>query len=51
MTINANLKIQYVIKIKNGIMKPVNMSVIIYGMCKKRYNWNSSTCICENNKY
>ena len=22
-----------------------------YHICKKEYNWNHSTCICENDKY
>ena len=39
--VNANSIAQHVIQIKNGIMKPVNVSVKI----------NLSTCICENSKY
>ena len=45
--INGNSIVQYVIQIKNGIMKHVNVNV-----CKKKdYSWNPSTCICENSKY
>ena len=51
MTINTNSKIRHIIQIKNGIMKPVNKSVIIDDMCKKHFNWNSSTFIFENGKY
>ena len=47
--INGNSIVQYVIQIKNGIMKHVKVNV-----CKKKekdYSWNPSTCICENSKY
>ena len=31
-------------------MKSVNVSRKTYSMCKKDYNWNPSTYICENDK-
>ena len=48
--VNANMIVQNVIQIKNGIMKHVNVSVKLF-KCKKDYNWNPSTCVCENGKY
>ena len=54
MIINGNSIVQYVIQIKNGIMKHVNVNVksIRFAKKKKRdYSWNPSTCICENSKY
>ena len=36
---------------QNGIMKSANVSAKSYGMCKKDYDWNPSTYICENGRY
>ena len=36
---------------QNGIMKSANVSAKSCGMCKKDYNWNPRTCICENGRY
>ena len=46
--LNANSRVQYVIQIKNGITKHVNVNVklIVYA----NYNWNRSTCIYDNSK-
>ena len=53
MIINGNSIVQYVIQIKNGIMKHVNVNVksIRFAKKKRDYSWNPSTCICENSKY
>ena len=32
-------------------MKTCQLECINYRTCKKDYNWNPSTCICENSKY
>ena len=50
MIVNTNSIVQHIIKIKSEIMKHVNVSKY-YCNCKKYYNWNPSTCICENSKY
>ena len=55
--LNAISTVQYVIQIKNGKRKHVNVNAIIvianvnYGKCKKDYSCNPSTCICKNSKY
>ena len=51
MIVNANSIVQYVIQIKNGILKHVNLNVKIIASAKKDYSWNPSTYICENSKY
>ena len=43
---NANLIVQYVIQIKNGIMINVNVSVKRFVLTRKKdYSWNHSACI------
>ena len=44
--VNANLIVQHVIQIKNGIKEHVNVIVKIYRTWKKDSIWNRSTCIC-----
>ena len=51
MTVNENSIAQHVIRIKNGVIKHVNVNVKIIIKCKKDYSWNPSTCVCENIKY
>ena len=51
MIVDENSIVQYVIQIKYGIIKHVNVNVENYGTCKKDYNYNPSTCICENSRY
>ena len=48
---NANLILQHVIQINNGIIKHVNVNVKTIISAKKDYSWNPSTCVCENSKY
>ena len=47
MILNANSIVQHVIRIKNGIIKYVNVNVNV----NMNVSWNPSTCICENSKY
>ena len=47
----ANSIVQYVIQIKDSIIKHVNVNVKIIARAKKDYAWNPSTCICDNGKY
>ena len=43
---NANLIVQHVIQIKNGIMINVNGSVKRFPLTRKKdYSWNHSACI------
>ena len=42
---------QYVIQIKNGTIKDANVNAKVILLTTKDYNWNPSTCICENSKY
>ena len=53
--VNANSIAQYIIEIKNRIIKRANVNVKIiiknYHTYKKDYSCNPSTCICENSKY
>ena len=51
--VNANSIVQHVIQIKNGIIKHVNVLLLPMSILymQKDYNWNPSTCICENSKY
>ena len=51
MIVNANSIAQYVIQIKNGTIKHVNVNIKIIVGAKKDYSWNPSTCICVNSKY
>ena len=50
-TVYVNSIVQHVIRIKNGIIKHVNVNVKIIVSAKKDYSWNPSTCTCENSKY
>ena len=50
MIVNATSIVQHVIQIINGIIKHVNYHKN-YHKYKNDYNWNPSTCICENSKY
>ena len=47
-TEKANLVVQHVIQIKNGILKHVNGTVKNYRLCIKDYSWSSSSCIGKN---
>ena len=49
----ANVKsiVHLVIQIKNGAYKICECECKNYRKCEKDYNWNPSTCICENGKY
>ena len=49
--VNANSIVQYLIQIKNGIIKHVNVNVKIILRAKKNYIWNPITCISDNSKY
>ena len=51
MIANANLIAQLAIQIKNGIIKTCQCECKSYHIFKKDYNWNTSTCVCENSKY
>ena len=46
--LNANSRVQYVIQIKNGITKHVNVNVKIIAYAN--YIWNRSTCIYDNSR-
>ena len=48
--VKANVIIQHVIKIKNGIIKHVNVNEKIILRVKK-HRWDPRKCICENSKY
>ena len=50
MVTNANSIVQHIIRIKNGILKHVNVNVKII-LCEKDCSWNHCACICENSKY
>ena len=50
MILNANSIVQYVIQIKNGIIKHVNVNVRLLKYSKDD-SWDSTTCICENNVF
>ena len=51
MIINANSIVEFVIQIKNEIIKHVNVNIKITVSAEKDYNWNPRTCICENSKF
>ena len=51
MIVNATSIVQYIIQVKNGIIKHINVNVKIVVHAKKNYSWNPSTCICKNSKY
>ena len=47
MILNANLIVEHIIQIKNGIIKHASMNVKITVSAKEIIP-NPSTCICEN---
>ena len=51
MTVNASSIVQHVIQITNWNNDTSQSECKNYYRCKKDYSSNSSTCICENNRY
>ena len=51
MIVNENSIVQYIIQIKNGIIKHVNVSVKINVHTKQIIVANPSICTCENSEY
>ena len=51
MNVNLNLMKENVIQISGGISNKYRCECKKYYICGKYYNWNPSTCICENGKY
>ena len=52
MIVNAHSIVRHVTRIKDGIIKHVNVNVkITVNEKKKDYSWDPSTCISKNSKY